>query len=216
MAVAGCDKNGNIQAMNRKGAFAINNGSPSNFNTIDDLSYFYTGNRLARVEDNIKDNLDVGDFKNSNPNTTDYSYWQDGSLKSDLNKGISLIDYDAFLQKPKQINFSDGRRINFYYDSKGLKLKQTTSAGKEIHYSSKAIYERKNSVTLLYQISQAEGRELPLANGFEQEYEYRDWLGNLRVSFKDATVGTPSIRNAPTIVQAIDYDPWGLELNGIG
>ncbi len=69
---------------------------------------------------------------------------------------------------------------------------------------------------MLYQISQAEGRELPLANGFEQEYEYRDWLGNLRVSFKDATVGTPSIRNAPTIVQTIDYDPWGLELNGIG
>jgi hypothetical protein len=41
-------------------------------------------------------------------------------------------------------------------------------------------------------------------------------VGNLRLSFKDATIGSPAIRNAPTIVQAVEYDPWGLELNGLG
>ncbi len=51
---------------------------------------------------------------------------------------------------------------------------------------------------------------------FVQEYEYRDLVGNLRLSFKDATIGNPAIRNAPTVVQVVEYDPYGLELKGLG
>jgi hypothetical protein len=63
------------------------------------MFYSYNGNRLQGVTDAISGNEDVGDFKDNGSNN-DYTYWADGSLKTDDNKEITQIDYDDFLKLP--------------------------------------------------------------------------------------------------------------------
>jgi hypothetical protein len=38
-----------------------------------------------------------------------YTYYTDGSVKSDANESISLIIYDTFLKQPKEVQLTDGR-----------------------------------------------------------------------------------------------------------
>jgi RHS repeat-associated protein len=186
------DLNGNIKTLWRKGLNQTNT-----FNYIDKLSYTYANysNKLMSVSDAITGNLNTGDFRDGNTSGDDYTYWADGSLKSDLNKGISLIEYN-YLKLHKKITFSDGRTINFQYDASGKKLKEIASNGDVMDYTSNVIY--KNNV--LYQISHGEGR---IVNGI-YEYDIKDHLGNLRVSFKDSS-------GIAKITQAQDYEPFGLE-----
>jgi RHS repeat-associated protein len=213
-SVNGYDKNGNIKGLNRNGARALSNGIPTTFGAIDQLTYFYNGNRLTGVTDGATGNEDVGDFRDNN-SSSDYTYWTDGSLKSDANKGISLIDFDTYLNKPKSVTYSDGRWIRFYYSSNGTKIKQTNSANEEFHYTPKSIYQRKNNVTALYQISQSEGRVLPITGGFVFEFQYNDHLGNLRVSFRDSLAAPVNgVYPPPVITQENTYFPFGLEHRG--
>jgi RHS repeat-associated protein len=155
----------------------------------------YQYSKLTSVSDAITGNLNTGDFRDGNTSGSDYTYWADGSLRSDLNKGISLIEYN-YLKLHKKITFSDGRIINFQYDASGRKLKETASNGDITDYVGNKIY--KNSS--LYQISHDEGR---IVNG-GYEYSINDHLGNLRVSFKDSS-------GIAKITQAQDYEPFGLE-----
>lgn len=214
-SVNGYDKNGNITGLNRNGARTLTNGIPTTFGAIDQLTYFYNGNRLTGVTDGATGNEDVGDFRDNNSDS-DYTYWTDGSLKSDANKGISLIDYDTYLNKPKLVSYSDGERwIRFYYASNGTKIKQTNSASEEFHYTPKSIYQRKNNVTALYQISQSEGRVLPVSGGFVFEFQYNDHLGNLRASFRDSLAAPVNgVYPPPVITQENTYFPFGLEHQG--
>jgi RHS repeat-associated protein len=186
------DLNGNIKTLWRKGMSQTNT-----FNYIDKLSYTYANysNKLLSVGDAITGNLNTSDFRDGNTSGNDYTYWADGSLKSDLNKGISLIEYN-YMKLHKKITFSDGRVINFQYDASGKKLKETASNGDVMDYTSNVIY--KNNV--LYQIVHGEGR---IVNG-TYEYDIADHLGNLRLSFKDSS-------GIAKITQAQDYEPFGLE-----
>lgn len=203
LTVNGYDKNGNIIGLNRNGL----NGS--SYGAIDQLSYFYNGNRLNGVTDGINGNASIGDFKDNGSNS-DYSYWTDGSLKSDANKGISSIDYDTYLQKIKQINFSNGKFIKLFYGLESKVVKRLNSDNERWEYTPKSIY--KNGA--LHQISQAEGRILKLSNQFVFEFEYRDIWRNLRASFRDS-LATPSngIYAPPVITQTTDYDLYGFELS---
>jgi RHS repeat-associated protein len=188
------DKNGNITNLQRNGK------QGESFGTIDNLSYNYSGNRLVGVTDAINGNEDVGDFRDNGSNT-DYTYWNDGSLKSDANKGISLIEYDTYLQKVKQVTFSNSNWVKFFYGIGGMLIKRTNSFGDIWAYTPKAIY--KNGV--LYQISQSEGRILYVANVWVYEFEYRDHQNNLRVAFK-------ADGNQLVQTQTNETDPFGLEI----
>jgi RHS repeat-associated protein len=48
-------------------------------------------------------------------------------------------------------------------------------------------------------------------NNFQYEFEYRDHLGNLRLSYRDTTSGSPTIREAAVVSQTADYMPFGVE-----
>jgi RHS repeat-associated protein len=206
------DKNGNITNLQRSGA----SGAGGAFGMIDNLSYNYTGNRLNYVNDAISSSVGTGDFKDVAGN--DYSYNADGSLYSDANKGINSILYDQFLKKPSTITMA-GNTLNYYYDGAGQKIKQTSTTGQETQYFGELILKKNTSTGLLepYQLSNEEGRSVwnPATTSWLQEYEYRDNLGNLRLSYRDETIGNPAVRNAPVIVSSQDTDPWGLELNGL-
>ncbi|TAE36587.1 MAG: RHS repeat protein [Runella slithyformis] len=193
-SVSGYDKNGNILSLTRTGATALNSGIPTQFGTIDQMSYFYEGNRLTGITDAINGNTDVGDFRDNGTNL-DYSYWPDGSLKSDGNRGISQIDWDSFLNKPKQINYADGRWTRFYYDGNGKKLRESTSTNDQTDYTDGAIYKNEG----LYQLIQPEGRVVPNGSGgFKNQFDYVDplattyphwtpyqYAGNMPINFVD-------------------------------
>lgn len=188
------DKNGNITNLQRNGK------QGESFGIIDNLSYNYSGNRLLGVTDGVNGNEDIGDFRDNGSNT-DYTYWNDGALKSDANKGISSIEYDTYLQKVKQVNFSNGNWVKFFYGIGGMLIKRTNSLGDIWAYTPKAIY--KNGV--LYQISQSEGRILFVAGVWVYEFEYRDHQNNLRVAFK--ADGNKLVQS-----QTNETDPFGLTI----
>mgnify|MGYP003705051067 CR=1 FL=1 len=56
---------------------------------------------------------------NQTTSTATYTYYPDGSLKSDSQRGITLILYDSFLSKMKEIQFSNGKIMRFYYNALG-------------------------------------------------------------------------------------------------
>ncbi len=155
---------------------------------MDELTFNFThaaGNKLTHVSDAITNDTDAGDFRDRNMGTDDYDYWPNGDLKKDLNKDITLIDYN-FLRLPKELTLTASRWIEYYYAASGQKLQKQNSTGEVWDYVGEFVY--KNNA--LYQITHEEGR---IANG-KYEYNYTDHLGNLRLSFRDSTTaGAPPV-----------------------
>jgi YD repeat-containing protein len=114
------DANGNITNLQRRGK---NGGG---FGNIDNLSYSYNGNRISQITDGVGVSHDVDFVQRGGAN---YTFYDDGSLKSDANEQIANINYDTFLQQPTQVQLTDGRTINHYYDGGGKLLKTVYSTG---------------------------------------------------------------------------------------
>jgi RHS repeat-associated protein len=190
------DKNGNIVQLKR--------------NIIDDLSYIYSGNQLLSVTDAATS----AGFNDGNTSGNDYEYWPDGSLKKDLNKGIANISYNSFLKKVSRVEFTNGNWINFYYDAAGTLLKRKLSNNDVWQYEDELILKNGQ----VYQINHEEGRITfdYTNNKWVYEYDYRDHLGNLRVSFRDSSAApVGGVYKPPVLVQVNDYDPWGMVLDQI-
>ncbi|WP_026998137.1 RHS repeat domain-containing protein [Flectobacillus major] len=171
---------------------------------MDNLTYTYTGNKLYKVEDAISGD-NIVDFVNRNAVTNDYDYYSDGSLKKDLNKEISQIDYDPYLKLPKQISLTNNRWIKITYAGDGRVLKRTYSTGEYWEYDGSMVYKNGQP----YQLSTPEGRATYVSNAWFYEYNIKDHLGNVRVSFK-------SNSGVLQQVESTNYDPFGIELNGTG
>ncbi|WP_026998149.1 DUF6443 domain-containing protein [Flectobacillus major] len=192
------DKNGNITTLQRNGKVG------SGYGLMDNLTYTYTGNKLYKVEDAISGD-NIVDFVNRNAVTNDYDYYSDGSLKKDLNKEISQIDYDPYLKLPKQISLTNNRWIKITYAGDGRVLKRTYSTGEYWEYDGSMVYKNGQP----YQLSTPEGRATYVSNAWAYEYNIKDHLGNVRVSFK-------SNSGVLQQVESTNYDPFGIELNGTG
>ena len=200
------DKNGNITNLQRFGRITPSGG----MGAIDNLTYTYEGNRLLGITDAITANDDVGDFRQGpSGGSGAYSYWANGNLKSDANKGISLIEYNTFLKRVKKVTWSNGNVLNFYYDGSGTLLKKVSTNDTWI-YNNELIY--KNSG--IYQIASPEGRMTPkTSGGYAYEFDYRDHQGNLRLSFRDSLAAPVNgVYAPPVITQITEQDPWGLEI----
>jgi YD repeat-containing protein len=116
------DANGNITNLQRNGKTTPSGG----WGAIDNLNYSYNGNRLSQIIDNVGGSHEVDFVQRGGAN---YDFWPDGSLKSDANEQIQNINYDTFLQQPIQVQLTDGRTINYYYDGGGKLLKTVYSTG---------------------------------------------------------------------------------------
>ncbi|MCK6612491.1 MAG: DUF6443 domain-containing protein [Bacteroidia bacterium] len=181
------DVNGNILSMAHKAASGI-----GNIITLDDLNYTYeTGtNRLLAVSESsssqsknptLHDGL--GDFRDVS-GTQDYSYDQNGNLKSDLNKGIQLIKQDwAGLNKPIEIQFNNGNTIKYYYDANGSLLRKTaftqiSNTTKSFDYIGDVVYAN----GALNMIHHGEGRvRINQAQGiYTYDYYIKDHIDNIR------------------------------------
>ncbi len=120
------DKHGNITGLNRVGKTGA-----TTYGLIDKLTMDYTGtgNQLKSVSDEAANILisESSDFKDkvSPAGTVEYTYNANGAMKSDLNKGITQIQYNS-LNLPRAIeiaNSSVSGRIKYTYSAGGVKLR---------------------------------------------------------------------------------------------
>ena len=111
------DNNGNIKNLIRSGLRANNS-----FGIVDNLNYTYNtnSNKILKVDDISNETASFTDATGN-----DYTYSPDGSLTSDNNKGISVIE-NNYLKLPKRI-VKSGATILYQYSASGKKLKETAS-----------------------------------------------------------------------------------------
>jgi RHS repeat-associated protein len=214
------DKHGNIITLSREGPIvqdpilgldANNDGKDDHFGNMDGLTYLYSGgNKLIKVTDWASNNQ-YG-FKDDvmTPSTDygdDYSYDANGNMIRDENKSITAITYN-YLNLPTQITLAEGT-ISYIYDAAGVKLKKvvdntTESSLNTTEYAGNYIYENNN----LQFFSTPEGYVQKNGNvGFEYVYQYKDHLGNVRLSYTDNN-GTLQI------IEENNYYPFGLRHKG--
>ncbi len=229
------DLNGNINTLQRNG-----HGTGT---TWDDLVYEYDGNQLTKVtekstaavkDEGFRDGINPGD---------DYLYDVNGNMISDANKRITNITYNHLnLPVTVNIdNGTDTGTITYVYDATGTKLKKTfvknTDAAVNTEYAGAFVYSDMESVgTIQLQfISQPEGYIEPTVKngthtekavkGFSEDtgqitysdynyvFQYKDHLGNIRLSYCDSDKNG-SINANTEIIEESHHYPFGLRQKG--
>jgi len=195
--------------LNRKGH---TNAAATTFGVMDNLTYTYannnTSNKLVQVTDAIIGTAGEGGFKDGNKTGNDYTYDVNGNMTKDDNKGITNITYNH-LNLPTQVTMTSGT-ISYIYDATGVKQRKTVSTGATTDYASNFVYENN---TLQF-FNQPEGYVEPTSDvnkPFQYVYQYKDHLGNIRLSYKDiSTASTPILQ----IQEENNYYPFGLKHKG--
>lgn len=211
------DKNGNILTLQRQGHTDTN---ATLFGLMDDLSYSYdSGNKLISVDDSSGKTTGFKDVSG-----IDYTYDANGNLLTDNNKGISNISYNH-LNLPSQVSFSNGGYITYKYDATGVKLRKDVEAASEdpisTYYAGNFIYEELEGENAQLQFfSHPEGYVKYDNGNFEYIYQYKDHLGNVRLSYSDddenGIITLPSDKNGNPneIIEESNYYPFGLKHKG--
>ncbi|GAA4304542.1 hypothetical protein GCM10023163_28790 [Aestuariibaculum suncheonense] len=204
------DKNGNITSLLRRGVRAMSGSSVTSYGVMDDLSYTYqsNSNKLLKVAD--ASTLDQYGFKDDALNgatdsTNDYTYDSNGNMLTDTNKGITSIGYNN-LNLPDNVTLSGGN-ISYIYDATGTKLSKTVS-GATTYYAGNYVYEGSS----LKFFNHSEGY-VDAENGYKYVYQYKDHLGNIRLSYMDSD-GNGSINSSTDILEENNYYPFGLKHKG--
>ncbi|QYJ68822.1 DUF6443 domain-containing protein [Flavobacterium litorale] len=205
------DKNGNLKKLNRKGL--VGGALPPTYDTIDGLiyAYFPDSNQLRYVNDTASA---TEGFKNrATGSDQDYKYDPNGNMVMDLNKGIGEVEAEQIqynhLNLPTHITLTGEQvgTIHYVYDATGTKLQKTVAQGTATtitDYANGYVYESTdNNAPVLQFFSHPEGyvtvpaitpadpnypESLPYynTNDFEYVYQYKDHLGNTRLSYSDA------------------------------
>ncbi|MDR1706658.1 MAG: RHS repeat-associated core domain-containing protein [Prevotella sp.] len=159
------DKHGNMLTLQRYGKKEAGNAATS-YGLVDGLTMDHNGNQLtwtgdAGVSVSISESADFKD-KSTIRGTIEYTYNKNGALYSDLNKGITEIQYNS-LNLPEQmvINSSSVKAKNYYtYSASGVKLKTEQR------------YDPTLSVAPV-------GSTTPANDGLSNYYTNRDYVGNI-------------------------------------
>jgi len=195
------DPNGNIMTLDRYAA-----GSRK----IDQLHYYYlnNGNQVDHITDSIGDVAGIIDYQGDNTSTSKYAYDLNGNMTIDKTKGINTPITYSFLNKPEQLDFGNGEKIQYIYDGTGQKLAKKVLQGNAVMgssliYADKFIYDWNG---VLQYILNGEGRLVPDGNTFRYEYYCKDHLGNNRATYAPVT---------PGLAQVIEYQhyyPFGMQM----
>ncbi|HCQ12820.1 DUF6443 domain-containing protein [Flavobacterium sp.] len=212
------DKNGNITGLLR---FGLTSRATPLIDVIDKLTYIYEAdsNKLSKIVDTADP---VAGFKNIDTASPDYSYDINGNLKKDVNKNITNIEYNQF-NLPTKIVFNsqdpdtspNPNGIKYRYDAAGKKIEKIvyksqftsgvwSTTQTVTQYDDNYIYENGR----LQFFSQPEGYVAHNNGVFSYVYQYKDHLGNVRLSYKATTTG------ALQVVEENQYYPFGLKQQG--
>ncbi|WP_160114131.1 DUF6443 domain-containing protein [Aquimarina sp. AU119] len=202
------DKMGNILTLNRTGHL---NEDATSFGVMDNLRYTYdAGNRLLKVSDTANKTFGFKDGTNTND---DFEYDTNGNMILDRNKGITEITYNH-LNLPKTVTVNNAfhaGNISYIYDATGVKIKKIATEENsliETEYAGNYIYKNGN----LKFFNHTEGYIEKEDDGYKYVYQYKDHLGNIRVSYKD--VNKDGSITQSEIVEEKNYYPFGLEHKG--
>lgn len=197
------DKNGNILSLDRFGEEVM--GQPIQ---TDELDYTYDGNRLLKVVDGT--NNDEG-FKDGENTGNDYTYDTMGNLLTDQNKSITSIKYNH-LNLPVEVVFNNGK-IAYTYDATGTKLSKkvepTSGTTVTTDYLGGFQYED-NDLQFFFQ---PEGYVKKDNNNYLYVFQYKDHLGNVRLSYADCN-NDGIIQPSSEILEENNYYPFGLKHQG--
>ncbi|WP_254519198.1 DUF6443 domain-containing protein [Aquimarina sp. Aq78] len=177
LASVSYDKVGNITNLTRDGW-----QNSTVFADMDILSYTYdAGNKLLSVADT--GNKAYG-FKDGTNTNDDFVYDINGNMIQDQNKGITGISYNHLnLPQTVTVNNTDHNgNINYIYDATGAKLKKIATEGSsliETEYAGNYVYKNGN----LEFFNTSEGYVEQHSDGFKYIYQYKDHLGNIRLSY---------------------------------
>jgi len=142
----------------------------------------YDGNKLTAISG----------FTNST-----YTYDANGNLNSDTQKGITNISYN-YLNLPQTIT---GKGLTYIYDATGEKLSKQ-SVSENIYYVNGIQYKPDGTIDF---IRTGEGIARRNGMGYSYEYNLKDHLGNVRVTFyKNPATGELNV------LQRDDYYAFGL------
>ena len=170
------DKNGNILSLGRSG---WNTNNQSVLTAMDALTYKYNGNQLTGVSD-------AGDVNHGfKAAFSGYTYDVNGNMLSDTGKGISNIDYNH-LNLPTQVEVGNDN-IDYIYDAFGVKLRKIVLEGSSetiTSYAGNYVYKQDDTGERLEFFSHPEGYIEPDEAGFNYVYQYKDHLGNIRLSYR--------------------------------
>lgn len=211
------DKNGNILSLKRNG----DTDAQIQPIGIDDLMYTYaaSSNQLGNVTDKSNNTSGFNDF---NKTGDDYAYDANGNLITDKNKKITAITYNH-LNLPTKITFGTTGHIAYIYNASGQKTGKTVfKAGTVVRKSSTTItdylqggfqYSALNSkIFTLDFFPTTEGYVQPSGSSYEYVYQYKDHLGNVRLSYSDKD--NNGIVNNTEIIEENNYYPFGLAHKG--
>jgi RHS repeat-associated protein len=220
------DKNGNITTLNRKGLFENASNSTMSMDYVDKLTYQYSpkSNQLIDVTDsadNSSTNTFNGGFKDKFAGNN-YIYGDaNGNMTHDNNKNIQSISYNH-LNLPTQIEFTGDRTIVYTYDASGVKLKKeifltvrdlfNPVADLTSIYAGNYIYEKDSSGEKLSFFSHPEGYIEKNGTDYDYVYQYKDHLGNVRLSYQD--INNDGSVNSSEIKEENNYYPFGLKHKG--
>ena len=141
-------------------------------------------------------------------------------MSSDKNKKITGITYNL-LNLPQTVTVNGAApangTINYVYDASGIKQgKITTPTGQSsatVQYAGNFVYESNGAGQYDLQfISQPEGYIKKEAGSHKYVYQYKDHLGNTRISYTDQDV---SAGIDLTIIEEDNYYEFGMKHQGI-
>ena len=196
------DKNGNILSLMRMG----NSDTQSIKFLIDELKYEYTSptsNQLAKVTEGVNGNSSQG-FIDGNTSGNDYAYDANGNMTVDKNKNITAITYNH-LNLPTKIIFPTGN-IVYFYTASGQKVQKVVTENTTVTTTDYLSgYQYKNLV--LQYFPTVEGYVEPNLSSFKYVFQYKDHLGNVRLSY---------FQNGSSlnIISEDNYYPFGLKHDG--
>lgn len=221
------DKNGNIENLYRNGHLNANPdaNNASHWGLMDNLIYTYdSGNKLLKVTDYANDNFG---FVDGNKNGNDYSYDINGNMIADANKDISNISYNH-LNLPTHVSFGSllpTGSIEYIYDASGIKLQKKVmdigGATTITQYAGAAVYEKVIPAIpppiapdfALQFMQQPEGYIKQSNSSFDHVYQYKDHLGNVRLTYSDSN-DDGFISSTTEIIEESNYYPFGLKHKG--
>ncbi len=188
---------------------------------MDKLTYSYDeGNRLLGVSD--AGNKEIGFkqpsggialFGNGTNVVSYYDYDVNGNLVKDATKGGIKISYNH-LNLPIEVDkFSNygAMNVKYIYAADGTKQRKIVNELGTINrtdYSGGYIYRNGK----LEFIRTEEGYAMPSGSGYRYVYEYKDHLGNIRLSYTDANKDG-KVTNSE-IIEENNYYPFGLKHKG--
>lgn len=188
------DINGNIKTLNR---FQAPNLGSNTAMQVDELEYGYENNNLSNKLKNVVDHkMNLAGYPGGGNNIT---YDLNGNMQDHIDKGVNSITYN-YLNLPKQIMSSQGN-ILYSYRSDGVKIKKISSSFTADYLD--GFYYENGKLKL---ISTAEGTYS--FDRISYIYDYKDHLGNVRLSYSVADGG------GIFILKENNYYPFGLQHEG--